>query len=33
LKAREIVGSHRVGWFQFQALWDWITRREPDLLD
>lgn len=33
LKAREIVGSHHTGWFQFQPLWDWITRREPDLLD
>lgn len=33
LQAREIVGAHNTGWFQFQALWDWITRREPDLLD
>lgn len=33
IRAREIVGSHNTGWFQFQPLWDWITRREPDLLD
>lgn len=33
LKAREIVGSHQAGWFQFQPLWDWITQREPDLLN
>jgi ribulose-5-phosphate 4-epimerase/fuculose-1-phosphate aldolase len=33
LKARAIVGSHQAGWFQFQPLWDWITKRQPDLLD
>ncbi len=27
------VGSHEAGWFQFQPLWDWITRLEPDLLE
>jgi ribulose-5-phosphate 4-epimerase/fuculose-1-phosphate aldolase len=27
------VGSHLAGWFQFQPLWNWITRLEPDLLD
>ena len=33
LSTRELVGSHTSGWFQFQPLWDWITRVEPDLLD
>ena len=27
------VGSHAAGWFQFQPLWDRITREQPDLLD
>jgi ribulose-5-phosphate 4-epimerase/fuculose-1-phosphate aldolase len=27
------VGSHESGWFQFQPLWDRITREQPDLLD
>jgi ribulose-5-phosphate 4-epimerase/fuculose-1-phosphate aldolase len=27
------VGSPEAGWFQFQPLWNWITRMEPDLLD
>lgn len=27
------IGSHEAGWFQFQPLWNWITRAEPDLLD
>lgn len=27
------VGSHRVGWFSFQPLWDRIIKEEPDLLD
>ncbi|MEG3846299.1 class II aldolase/adducin family protein [Microcoleus sp. herbarium19] len=27
------VGSHRMGWFSFQPLYDMIIRREPDLLD
>ena len=31
--SREQVGSHTAGWFQFQPLWNWITRHEPDLLD
>ncbi len=29
----EQVGTHEAGWFQFQPLWNWITRHEPDLLD
>jgi ribulose-5-phosphate 4-epimerase/fuculose-1-phosphate aldolase len=33
LLTRTQVGSHEAGWFQFQPLWNWITRREPDLLD
>jgi ribulose-5-phosphate 4-epimerase/fuculose-1-phosphate aldolase len=27
------VGSTIAGWFQFQPLWDRITREQPDLLD
>ncbi len=26
------VGSHLAGWFNFQPLYDWITKAEPDLL-
>ncbi len=33
LITRGQVGSHEGGWFQFQPLWNWITRLEPDLLD
>lgn len=33
LATRELVGSHQAGWFQFQPLWDLITREQPDLLD
>lgn len=27
------VGSHMAGWFQFQPLWNMITREQPDLFD
>lgn len=27
------VGSHRIGWFSFQSLYDMIVRQQPDLLD
>jgi ribulose-5-phosphate 4-epimerase/fuculose-1-phosphate aldolase len=27
------VGGYRVGWLQFQPLYDWIVDEEPDLLD
>lgn len=27
------IGSHRMGWFSFQSLYDMIVRQEPDLLD
>jgi ribulose-5-phosphate 4-epimerase/fuculose-1-phosphate aldolase len=27
------VGSHEAGWFNFQPLYDWISREEPDLFD
>jgi ribulose-5-phosphate 4-epimerase/fuculose-1-phosphate aldolase len=33
LKTREQVGSHMAGWFQFQPLWNKITREQPDLFD
>ena len=33
LTARAQVGSHQSGWFQFQPLWDRITREQPDLFD
>lgn len=33
LATHQLVGSHQAGWFQFQPLWDLITREQPDLLD
>ncbi len=33
LKTRAQVGAHETGWFQFQPLWDLITREQPDLFD
>ncbi len=33
LLTRGQVGTHEGGWLQFQPLWNWITRMEPDLLD
>ena len=33
LLTREQVGSHTAGWFQFQPLWDMITREQPDLFE
>jgi ribulose-5-phosphate 4-epimerase/fuculose-1-phosphate aldolase len=27
------TGGHRVGWRQFQPLYDWIVEQHPDLLD
>jgi ribulose-5-phosphate 4-epimerase/fuculose-1-phosphate aldolase len=27
------VGSHIIGWFSFQSLYDMIVRKEPDLLE
>ncbi|HVL32033.1 MAG TPA: class II aldolase/adducin family protein [Actinomycetota bacterium] len=29
----EQIGSHAAGWFQFQPLYDRITREQPDLFD
>jgi ribulose-5-phosphate 4-epimerase/fuculose-1-phosphate aldolase len=31
--AQKQVGNPRVGWFQYQPLWDLITREQPDLFD
>ena len=31
--AHHQVGNPRVGWFQYQPLWDMIVREQPDLLD
>ena len=31
LHTRGQVGSKKSGWFQFQPLWDMITREQPDL--
>jgi hypothetical protein len=31
--AQKQVGNPRVGWFQYQPLWDMIVREQPDLLD
>ena len=33
LTARGQVGTTKAGWFQFQPLWNMITRKEPDLFD
>ena len=33
LIAQQQVGNPRVGWFQYQPLWDMIVREQPDLLD
>ena len=27
------VGSHTIGWFNFQPLYEMIVRRQPELLD
>lgn len=31
--AQRQVGSHNIGWFSFQPLYDKIVRQQPDLLD
>ena len=31
--AQKQVGAPNVGWFQYQPLWDVITKEQPDLLD
>jgi ribulose-5-phosphate 4-epimerase/fuculose-1-phosphate aldolase len=33
LTAQKQVGAPNVGWFQYQPLWDLITREQPDLFD
>ena len=33
IRTRGQVGSHLAGWFQFQPMWQRITKQEPDLLD
>lgn len=33
LRTRGQVGSKMAGWFQYQPLWDMITREQPDLFD
>ncbi len=33
LIAQQQVGNPRVGWFQYQPLWDVISREQPDLFD
>jgi hypothetical protein len=33
LLTRTQLGTPMAGWFQFQPLWQWITRLEPELLD
>ena len=33
LLTRSQVGSPQAGWFQFQPLWNMITREQPDLFD
>ena len=31
--ANSQVGAHMVGWFQFQPLWNRISREQPELFD
>jgi ribulose-5-phosphate 4-epimerase/fuculose-1-phosphate aldolase len=31
--AEQQVGNPRVGWFQYQPLWDLISREQPDLFE
>ncbi len=31
--AQQQIGNPRVGWFQYQPLWDVISREQPDLFD
>ena len=33
LVTQQQVGTHEAGWFQFQPLWEMITREQPDLLE
>lgn len=33
LVAQQQIGNPRVGWFQYQPLWDLISREQPDLLN
>ena len=33
LATRQIIGTHEAGWFQFQPLWQMITREQRDLFD
>jgi hypothetical protein len=33
LVTRGQVGTHGAGWFQFQPLWQRITREQPDLFE
>jgi ribulose-5-phosphate 4-epimerase/fuculose-1-phosphate aldolase len=33
LATRKLIGGPQAGWFQFQPLYDLITREQPDLLD
>ena len=33
IHTRGQVGSRLAGWFQFQPMWDMITRQQPDLFD
>jgi ribulose-5-phosphate 4-epimerase/fuculose-1-phosphate aldolase len=33
LVAQQQVGNSRVGWFQYQPLWDLISREQPDFFD
>jgi ribulose-5-phosphate 4-epimerase/fuculose-1-phosphate aldolase len=27
------IGTHEAGWYQFQPLWDRISREQPDLFN
>lgn len=33
LIAQQQIGNHRLGWFQYQPLWDVISREQPDFFN
>jgi ribulose-5-phosphate 4-epimerase/fuculose-1-phosphate aldolase len=30
-QTRDIIGNHKIGWFQFQPLYNMITKEQPDI--
>lgn len=31
-QTRDVIGHHKMGWFQFQPLYSMITKEQPDIL-